>query len=290
MEFGARRAHGLEAALYAARSAYLAGCAGTSFVEAGRRFGIPMSGTMAHSWVLAAESELEAFTSYAEVFGRETVLLLDTFDVEGAARVVAESGLRPAAVRLDSGDLGILARRVRRVLDGAGLEDTKIIVSGDLDEWKIHDLISAAAPIDSFAVGTAVATSDDAPALGGVYKLVELQDQSRVRRVMKRSAGKSTWPGRKQVWRVLEGGTAARDVIGFDDEDGPAGALPLLQPVMRDGARVEGPLRLEDVRAYRAEMVAMLPESLRQLDASQAYPVERTPGLRAAIESPAAVT
>ena len=167
-EFGARRAHGLDAALLAARAGYLAGCSGTSFVEAGKRFGIPLSGTMAHSWILAAPSEQDAFTSYAELFEGHTVLLIDTFDLSAATRTLIEAGLRPQAVRIDSGDLAAGSRAVRAALDAAGLASTRIIVSGDLDEWKIADLIAARAPIDTFAVGTALATSDDAPALGGV--------------------------------------------------------------------------------------------------------------------------
>ncbi len=165
MEFGARRAHGLDAALFAARAAYLAGVSSTSYVEAGRQFGIPLTGTMAHSWVLAAASERDAFTSYADMFNPHTVLLLDTFDVEAATRAAIDAGMRPAGVRIDSGDLLALSRTVRGLLDAAGLTSTRVIASGDLDERKIQDLIRADAPIDSYAVGTALVTSDDAPAL-----------------------------------------------------------------------------------------------------------------------------
>lgn len=276
MEFGARRAHGLDAALFAARAAYLAGAGGTSFVEAGRRFGIPLSGTMAHSWVLASVSERQAFVSYADIFDPHTVLLLDTFDVEAATRSAIDAGLRPAGVRIDSGDLLSLSRTVRRMLDDGRLESTRIIVSGDLDEWKIQELVRARAPIDVYAVGTALTTSDDAPALGGVYKLVEIESDGVLRSVMKRSAGKTTWPGRKQVWRRLERGVAAGDRIGLASDVPPPEALPLLVPVMRDGQRTAPQSTLDELRRYRGEMVAMMPSAFRELSAPVDYDVERS--------------
>jgi len=283
VEFGARRAHGLEAALFAARAAYLAGASGTSFVEAGQQFGIPLTGTMAHSWVLAAATEREAFTSYAAIFDPHTVLLLDTFDVEAALRAAIDAGMRPAAVRIDSGDLVELSRTVRRMLDAAHLTSTRIIVSGDLDEWKIQEMARAQAPVDTYAVGTALSTSDDAPALGGVYKLVEIEFDGVMHPVMKRSTGKSTWPGRKQVWRVLERGVAARDVIGFEADATPPAGEALLEIVMRDGQRVGAPPALDDLRRRRAEMVAMLPPAFRELSTPIDYDVERTAALSRAI-------
>ena len=284
LEFGARRAHGTEAALLAARAAHLAGCASTSFVEAGRRFGIPLSGTMAHSWVLAAESELEAFRDFAALFGADAVLLLDTFDVRTAAREVAASGLTPAAVRLDSGDLLGLSRDVRAVLDGGGLGETRIMVSGELDEWRVRDLVAAGAPIDGYAVGTAIATSEDAPALGGVYKLVEIEGAAGMRAVMKKSAGKRTQPGVKQVWRFLDGGVARGDRIGLAGEGMPDHAKALLEPVMRGGVRTSAPLPLEAARRDCASGIASLPAALRGLDAAPPYPVEISPGLARLIE------
>ena len=283
MEFGARRAHGLEAALFAARAAYLAGSSGTSFVEAGREFGIPLSGTMAHSWILAAPTEQEAFTSYAEMFDPHTILLLDTFDVEAALRSAIDAGMRPAGVRIDSGDLLELSRTVRRMLDTAGLAPTRIIVSGDLDEWKIQEMVRARAPIDMYAVGTALSTSDDAPALGGVYKLVEIESSGEMRPVMKRSAGKSTWPGRKQVWRSVDRGIAARDLIGLATESSPAGAMPLLESVMRNGQRAGPPVPLLDLRRHRAEMVAMLPPAFRELSTPVEYDVLQSAALNRSI-------
>jgi nicotinate phosphoribosyltransferase len=278
MEFGARRAHGLDAALYAARAAHLAGCASTSFVEAGRRFGIPLSGTMAHSWILAAENERDAFTEFAAVFGSNAVLLLDTYDVARAVDTVIDSGLRPSAIRLDSGNLLTLARSVRSSLDTGGLAATRIIVSGDLDEFKIQQLIAAGAPIDAYAVGTALTTSEDAPALGGVYKLVEVEGPGGVRMVWKRSAGKRTQPGAKQVWRIFEQGLARRDVVSLAGEPAPAGGVPLLHQVMRSGARLAGTAPLSALRGECLERVAMMPPSIGRLDPS-AYAVEFSPGL-----------
>jgi nicotinate phosphoribosyltransferase len=279
MEFGARRAHGLDAALFAARAAYLAGCVGTSFVEAGRRFGIPLSGTMAHSWILAAASEMDAFTSYAELFDQQTVLLLDTFDVNAATKVLIDAGLRPQGVRIDSGDLGTASRSVRELLNRAGLSATRIIVSGDLDEWKIADLVASGAPVDTFAVGTALATSDDAPALGGVYKLVELTERGVVRRVMKRSEGKGTWPGAKQVWRLEKNSVAIGDLISLEDEGPPASAKALLEPVMREGRRITPQPSLEDARQHCRESTGALPQRLRGLSMEGSFPIERSPAL-----------
>ncbi len=279
VEFGARRAHGPGAALCAARAAYLAGCNATSYVEAGREYGIPLSGTMAHSWILSARSELEAFTEYAALFGNGSILLLDTYDVRAAAAAIARSGLRPSAVRLDSGNLLTLSREVRGVLDGAGLHDTRIFVSGDLDEWRIDDLMSEGAPIDGFGVGTALTTSEDAPALGGVYKLVQVDEAGTVRPVMKRSEGKATWPGRKQVWRIASGGSAIRDVVALDTDEAMDGALPLLEPVMRNGTRVAPPPPLDELRARCRAQVSMLPETLRSVEARPGYPVERSRAL-----------
>jgi len=275
MEFGARRAHGLEAGMYAARAAYLAGFDSSSFVEAGRRFGIPLSGTMAHSWVMSFADELTAFRSYAKTFGDDAVLLLDTYDTVAAARKVAASGMRPRAVRLDSGDIIALSREVRQIFNAAGLTDTRIVASGDLDEWRIEEIIQSGAPVDSFGVGTAISTSSDAPALSGVYKLAEIEREDRFVPVMKRSLGKVTYPARKQVWRVVRDGVAVEDVIGLADEPPPADGRPLLSPVMIGGIRAELP-SLAAIRRRRAEEVAMLPREIRRLKVDSAYPVRLT--------------
>jgi nicotinate phosphoribosyltransferase len=282
MEFGARRAHGLEAALYAARSAYLAGAAGTSFVEAGRRFGIPLSGTMAHSWVMSAPSEADAFADYTGLFGGHSVLLLDSYDTLAAARLIVSSRLKPAGVRLDSGDLAALSREVREILDAGGLSSTKILASGDLDEFAIAALLEEGAPIDGFGVGTRLATSEDAPALGGVYKLVEVEENGVRRRVMKRSEGKATWPGRKQVWRVMRGETAVRDLVTFEDEPPVPDAMPLLRQVVRSGFRVPEDMSLATARARCLRLVAELPPETRGLDAGAQYDVASSAALAAA--------
>jgi nicotinate phosphoribosyltransferase len=283
MEFGARRAHGLEAALFAARAAFVAGCAATSYVDAGVRFGIPLSGTMAHSWVLSGADELTAFQDYEQLFGAHAVLLLDSFDTIAAAKLIVRAGMRPAAVRLDSGNLDALSRDVRAIFDAAGLRDTRILASGDLDEHSIAALVASGAPVDGFGVGTSIVTSIDAPALGGVYKLVELEENGRIRAVMKTSPGKATWPGRKQVWRILKRGTALRDVIACETEAPPGGAVPLLQVVMRDGKRVEPQPSLRESREWCAARLAELPKSVRDLARTEPYTVTPSEALRQSI-------
>jgi nicotinate phosphoribosyltransferase len=285
VEFGARRAHGLEAGVLAARAAFLSGCASTSNVEAGRRFAIPVSGTMAHSWVMAMPDELSAFQQYAEVFGDEAVLLLDTYDAIEAARSIVASGLRPRSVRLDSGDLIALSRRVRDILDEGGLTDTRIFTSGDLDEWRIHDIVSAGAPVDGFGVGAALTTVTDAPSLGAIYKLVEIDRGGVTAPVMKRSVGKPTLPGRKQVWRVFKDTVASEDVIEHVGEglDVPS-AVPLLRRVMSDGKRDTEPSALGELRSRSKAALASIPERVRRIHHPQPYPVRFGPALRASIE------
>jgi nicotinate phosphoribosyltransferase len=284
LEFGARRAHGPGAALVAARAAFVGGCAGTSYVEAGLRFGIPLSGTMAHSWVLAAGNERRAFEDYVALFGPQSVLLIDTFDTLRGAQMIVDAGLRPPAVRLDSGDLLALSRGVRQILDAGGLGDTRIIASGDLDEWKIADLLRQGAPIDAFGVGTALTTSEDAPALGGVYKLVQIEEHGRVRNVMKLSDSKATWPGRKQVWRVY-GEHGAGDVVGLDHEPPPSGGEPLLRQVLTRGELVADQPSLPDSRERARDMLARLDPALLVPDASARLEVRPTPALRDLIEA-----
>jgi nicotinate phosphoribosyltransferase len=290
MEFGSRRAHGPEAAVLAARAAYLAGCSSTSNVEAGQRFGIPLAGTMAHSWVTAFPDEIEAFRHYANVFGDRSAFLLDTYDTVEAARRIVASGLRPAAVRLDSGDLVYLSREVRRILDAGGLEGTKIVASGDMDEWSVAHVLAQGAPIDAFGVGTALSTSKDAPALGGVYKLVEVERDGAVTPVMKLSAGgKATYPGPKQVWRQYRGQEATGDVIGLLHEELPSGSTPLLWEVMRGGQRTTPQKSLDEMRQRHLSLVDTLPQGVRMLEPREAYPVSRSTALQDLTEHTAAV-
>ena len=279
-EFGSRRAHGLEAALHAARAAYLAGCDSTSNVEAGYRFGIPISGTMAHSWVMTFEHELDSFRAYLDLFGERTTLLIDTYDAVQAARDITAAGLKPATVRLDSGDLLELSRDVRRVLDEGGLSGTRILASGDLDEDRVGALVSAGAPVDAFGVGTALSTSSDSPALGGVYKLVAVERGGRMVPVVKLSAGKRTLGGAKQVWRVARDGTALRDWIGLAGEPAPEAGRPLLRHVMTGGRRIVEAPPLPELREACLRAVAELPESVRRLIAWDEFDVRTTAALR----------
>lgn len=273
VEFGTRRAHGFGAAVYAARAAFIGGCVGTSNVEAGRMFGLPVYGTAAHSFTMAFDREIDAFRAYFKVFPESSTLLLDTYDTIDAARLATEFGPELRGVRLDSGDLIELSKRVRAIFDEAGMRRTKIFASGDLNEFKIAELIAAGAPIDLFGVGTDLSTSRDAPALGGVYKLVEIEFDGRVAPKMKLSRDKATYPHRKQVWRATAGdGSFIGDVIARADETDLRGA-PLLRLVMRDG-QITGPLAdLRESQEHARRQLASLPEPHRKLIEAQPYPV-----------------
>src|SRR5581483_5139200 len=201
------------------------------------------------------------------------VLLLDTYDTVAAARMVAASGRKPRAVRLDSGDLIAISREVRGVLDAGGLRDTRIVVSSDLDEHRIADIVASGAPIDGFGVGTSVSTSSDAPALSGVYKLAEIERRGQMVGVVKRSPGKQTYPCSKQVYRVMRGGCAVRDVVALADQPAPPDAHPLLTHVMVDGKRQPLP-SLAETRQRCRDQVASLPAEIRSLTDGPDYPVE----------------
>ena len=254
IDFGLRRAHGAEAGLLAARAAYLAGFDGTATALAAPRFGIPVFGTMAHSFVEAHASEVAAFAHFAAAFPDNAVLLVDTYDtIEGTRRAAATPG-RLKGVRLDSGDLDALSREARRILDAAGHREAIVFASGNLDEARIAALVAAGAPIDSFGVGTSLTTSADAPYLDAVYKLQEYAGLAR----RKRSAGKATWPGRKQVWRELDAaGRFARDVVSVESDAQVGEAL--LVPAMRAGRRLPQPT-LEQARARCRSQLGRLPE------------------------------
>ena len=283
-EFGGRRAHGTDAAVAAARAAILGGCAATSNVEAGFRYRIPLAGTMAHSWVMASTDEVSAFRRYEELFGEQAVLVIDTYDPVVATDAMIAAGLKPAAVRLDSGDLDTLSRTVRARLDAASLTSTRILVSGDLDEHRVAALVASRAPIDGFGVGTALSTSSDAPSLSGVYKLVETEQDGVSTPLMKLSEGKRTEPGRKQVWRLREGGRAVSDTVGLIRESGPAGAEPLLRQVMSRGERVLAPVSLSASRSACLTAVTELPAEVRRLEAPADYPVARGAALGRLVE------
>lgn len=282
VDFGLRRAHGAEAGLLAARSAYLAGFAGTATVLAGQYYGIPLFGTMAHSYIQAHDSELAAFRSFAAAQPDNLVFLIDTYDTEGGARLVAKlatelrgDNIHIRAVRLDSGDLAEHARRVRAILDEAGFPDIGIFASGNLDEHALRKLLAAGAPIDGFGLGTRLDVSQDAPSLDCAYKLTEYAGRPR----RKRSEGKASWPGRKQVWRRYDtAGRMSGDVIVLEGET--AEGEPLLVPVMRAGRRTSAAEPLTVSRARAAAQLEQLPEALRSLDSALPYPVAFSTGLQ----------
>ncbi|MBS1190943.1 MAG: nicotinate phosphoribosyltransferase [Rhodocyclaceae bacterium] len=284
VDFGLRRSHGAEAALLSARASYLAGFDGTSTVLAGLRWGIPLYGTMAHSFIQAHDTELQAFEHFARSHPAGATLLLDTYDTEaaasklvGLAHRLAGEGVIIRAVRLDSGDLAAHARRVRLIFDEGDLANLAIFASGNLDEFAIHDLVSAAAPIDGFGVGTRMNVAADAPYLDCAYKLQEYDGQPR----RKRSEGKATWPGRKQVWRRYDDeGRMAGDTLTVV-EDGTQAGEPLLLPIMADGKRVGAIPTLDAARDYAIRQFEALPAALRHLVPAPPYPVTVAPALQA---------
>lgn len=282
VDFGMRRAHGAEAAVYAARASYLAGFNGTATVLAGRLFGIPLFGTMAHSYIQSHAREEDAFERFALTQPRNVTLLIDTYDTEAAARTVVRlaprlqsRGIPINAVRIDSGDLGEHARRVRAILDAGGLSQVRIFSSGNLDENRVQELLAEGAPIDGFGIGTHLDTSADVPYLDCVYKLQEYAGVPR----RKRSEGKATWPGRKQVYRRHDpSGVMAADVLTREGDDAPEG-VPLLAPVMQAGRRVRREGLDQQRERFRAQL-AQLPEPLRLLEPAPPYPVTIAAALR----------
>ena len=280
IDFGLRRAHGAEAGLLAARAAYIAGFAGTSTVLAEPLLGIPISGTMAHSYVEAHENELEAFISFGEANPNNTTLLIDTYDVRKgaekaveAAKKLKDRGINVRAVRLDSGDLLVLSKNVRHILDRGGLTDVRIFASGNLDEYLIYDLMSQGAPINGFGVGTKLDTSEDAPYLECAYKLMEYAGTPR----FKKSQGKATTPGRKQVFREFKDKTMVRDILTTEGDE--AEGVPLLEKVMSGGRRISWPKGLKEIAAYTRSQLKALPSHFKVLETKPAYPVKISPAL-----------
>jgi nicotinate phosphoribosyltransferase len=276
VDFGMRRAHGGEAALLAARASYLAGFSGTATVSAGMSFGIPVYGTMAHSFVQTHDRESQAFIHFAEANPDNVVLLIDTYDTERAAQKVVElapalqaQNIKIRGVRLDSGNLADHARKVRSILDKGGLHHTTIFASGNIDEYKLEDLIAQKAPIDGFGIGTHLDTSADAPYLDCAYKLQEYAGIAR----RKRSEGKATWPGRKQVYRAFdENGVMSFDTVTV--ADAPCSGQPLLlQSVMQDGKTTGRLPSLLEIRDYTRNQLNGIPKALRQLSDTPDYPV-----------------
>ena len=282
IDFGLRRAHGAEAGLLAARASFLAGLSGTATVLAAPLFGVPVYGTMAHSFVQAHDDEVTAFEHFAQAQPDNVLLLLDTYDTEAAAHKVVslapalrKQGTPVKGVRLDSGDLAEHARKVRRILDEGGLTEVQIFASSNLDEEALQALAACGAPIDGFAVGTRMTTSADAPYLDCAYKLQAYAGRAR----RKRSEGKATWPGAKQVYRHTGAdGRLAYDVLTLADD--PQDGEALIQPVMQAGRRLAPSPPLTESRQRAAAELARLPEHLRQLKEGPAVPVQVSQALR----------
>jgi nicotinate phosphoribosyltransferase len=283
LEFGTRRAQGPEAGVRAARAAFVGGCAASSNVLAGLRYGVPIAGTAAHSWTQVFSDERKSFEALVETFPDSAILLIDTYDSLAGAEIAATLGRPVSGVRLDSGDLLDKSRHVRDILNRHGLQETKIIASGDLNEYKIEELAAQGAPIDSFGVGTDLATSRDVPALSVVYKLVETSRAGRVENTTKFSEEKAYWPGRKQVFRFSKAGKYDHDLLARANETYPA-ASPLLKPAIRKGRRVMKREALADIQTRATANLALLPEAYHALRNAPAYPVEKSPALDQLLE------
>ncbi len=281
IDFGMRRAHGVDAALSAARASYIVGFMGTSDLLAGRIYGIPVFGTMAHSYVTSFDREIDSFLAFAKTFPNNTIFLIDTYDtVAGAKKAVAAAGImartggKLLGVRLDSGDLAGLSRQVRQILDRAGFHDVKIMASGGLDEFELEAMAGEGAEIDVYAVGTKVDVSADAPYLDIAYKLVDYDRKP----VLKLSSGKKTWVGKKQVLRFYDAaGKMHHDRLCMTpgvEGGGAESGEPLLELVMKGGKRVRRPETLGEIRARFSSEFERLPEKYRALRATEKYPVE----------------
>ncbi len=269
IEFGSRRAHGPQAALLAARASYIAGCAGSSNTLAGYKFNIPVFGTMAHSFVMSFDKEMESFKEFNKVFP-SGLLLVDTYDTLEAVRKIVKSGIKTEGIRLDSGDLYELSIESRKILDDAGYKDTKIMASGDLNEYIIRDLVRRNAPIDFFGVGTELTTSRDDPAMNGVYKLVAIEipiskNKYEIVYKLKTSTGKKTYPGPKQIYRFFSTGVIKHDIIGLDDEKIPGG-IPQLKKVMQNGKILIKPPSLKKIKEFHIQQRNTLPKEFREID------------------------
>jgi nicotinate phosphoribosyltransferase len=291
VEFGLRRTHGVDAAVKAARCSYIAGCAGTSGVLAGLHYGIPIFGTMAHSFIMFFDNEVEAFKAFVETFPKGSTLLIDTYDnIKGAenaakvAKLLEKKGFQLGGVRIDSGDLVEVSKKVRKILDKKGLGYVKIFASGDLDEYKIDDLLRRGAKIDSFGVGTRMSTSQDRPYVDVIYKLCEKKDDAgNFVPTMKLSQGKITIPTRKQIYRVCDkAGNFVKDIIALHDEK--VEGTPLLSKVMDKGEIICTLPPLQQIRKNALENLSSLPEKYKRLKKAARYPVELSPRLKRALK------
>ncbi|RDV01056.1 nicotinate phosphoribosyltransferase [Undibacter mobilis] len=275
-DFGLRTAHGAEAGLYSARASYIAGFSGAANVVAGQRYGIPVMGTMAHSYIQVHDDELTAFETFARARPNDVIFLIDTYDTEAGARKVVELSARLKAdgivirgVRIDSGDLIASARKVRGILNAGGLKDVIILVSGGINEDVLQGMMTERAPIDGFGIGVNLDASIDAPSLDCAYKLQEYKGTPK----RKLSEGKQTWPGRKQVWRSYGAdGRMSGDALSVEGD--PQAGEPLIEQVMRGGERIKPAPTLAQIRERAARDLARLPEPLRQLQPGNDYPVK----------------
>ncbi len=293
IEFGSRRAHGPNAGLLAARASFIAGCIGTSNMLAGLKFGIPVFGTMAHSFIMSFEKEEEAFQQFDHVFP-SAYLLVDTYDTISAVNKIIQAGIRTHGIRLDSGDLFSLSAEIRRILDQAGYTSTRIMASGDLNEHTIRELVNRDAPIDVFAVGTELVTSRDDPAMNGVYKLVamrippspsvttktkEIYDDTNKWRLLykiKTSPGKKTFPGPKQIHRVLENSLIKIDLVTLEDEpvDDNINSIPLLRKYVEDGKILGRSPTIQTIQEFHLQQLNSVPSKFKGLDSvPEKFPV-----------------
>ena len=286
VDFGTRRAHGPQAGVLAARASFIGGCVGTSNVLAGYKLGIPIVGTAAHSFTMTFDTEMESFEKYHQVFPDHTILLIDTYDtIEGAKRAT-QTGPKLRGVRLDSGDLMDLSKQVRKILDKAGLTDVKIVASGDLNEYKIADLLSQGAPIDIFGVGTELVTSRDDPALAGVYKLVEQEKDGIVSFKLKLSSEKATYPGKKQVYRRTdEHGNYLEDIICRESEC--RSEMPLIIQVVKNGELCYDLPNMDEIQARTIQNLSHLSDNYKRIEDADQYLVRKSSeleALRASVE------
>ena len=279
IEFGTRRAHTPEAGVLGARAAFIGGCTGTSNTLAGYRFGIPVMGTAAHAWVMSFASEADSFRRMQALMGPRTVHLIDTYDPLAGVQKAISLGNPLWGVRLDSGDFLALSTKIRSMLDDAGLTGAKIMISGDLDEFKIAELVRAGAPIDAFGVGTELATSADAPSMGAIYKMVELEAEGVTRYTAKWSEEKRSIPGAKQIFRYADRDLLTRSTECF------GGATALQQPVILGGHLVQPLPTIHEARERARRMLAELPDATRALEPDQTFAVSHSAELEELIRS-----
>lgn len=279
IDFGTRRAHGPNAGMLAARACFIGGCVGTSNVLTAYELGIPAVGTVAHSWVMSYDNEYQSFKDFNKVFPDNTILLVDTYDTIKGTQTATKIGKKLKGVRLDSGDIVSLSKKVRKILDSAGLKHVKIVASGDLNEYKISEMLAKGASLDSFGVGTEMVTSKDIPALGGVYKLVEQEQNGELIPKMKFSEDKATYPGKKQVYRCYDNnGKFKKDIIGMANEDFDAEAL--LIPVMKNGRVVYKTPTIQEIQKTAKRNLSLLPDRFKRLSPKSSYPVTISRKLR----------